>query len=82
MLFWGALTDLSAEDIVIEKFVTAEPFLCQNGMIEGQDKEWTRLLTTDRTMTADLIVEAGDPLFIKRPEQNQITTTWAEAETV
>jgi fructosamine-3-kinase len=33
-------------------------------------------------MAADLVVEAGDPLFVKRPEQNQVATAWAEAETV
>jgi hypothetical protein len=41
MLLWRILADLSAEDIVIEKFVTAESFLIQNGMTERQNKEWT-----------------------------------------
>ena len=81
-LFWLIFTDLGSENLVVEKFISAQALFLQNRVVQGQDDEWTRLFSSNRAMTTNLIVKAGNPFLIESAEQNQVTATWAQAEAV
>ena len=44
----------------------------QQGMLRRQDQKRLQLLPPHRTVAADLIVEAGDPLAVVGAEQDQV----------
>ena len=81
-LFWLIFTDLGSENLVVEKFVAAQVLFLQNRVVQGQDYEGARLFSSNRAMTTNLIVKAGNPFLIESAEQDQVTTARPQAEAV
>ena len=81
-LFWLIFTDLGSENLVVEKFISAQALFLQHRVVQRQNDEWARLFSSNRAMTANLIVKAGNPFLIESTEYDQVAAAWAQAEAV
>ena len=67
------------EDVVIKDLIAAQAVYFQHRVIDWQNQKGPRLLTAERPVATNLVVEAGDPLFVDRPEQNQVAAMATES---